>query len=173
MNNQNFPYEVFVGHNVPAQIKSGDLINGMIPESGIGFLVAEPGIGKSFLMLFLASILSNGRRFIHDSHELCAINPQVGIPIKKAATLYLAGEREAGLAKRQQALLLALRDHYGFQDISLDKNFLPIITCPLRNFYDFNPANDLNSHLVFMDWYVSAPVRLVIWMAGSQFTSKP
>ncbi|MBV1929041.1 MAG: helicase RepA family protein [Gammaproteobacteria bacterium] len=144
MINSNFPYEAFIGHNVPAQIKSGDLINGMVPETGIGFLVAEPGIGKSFLMLFLASILSNGRRFIHENHELYTINPQVGVPVKKAATLYLAGEREAGLAKRQKALLLAQRDHYGFQDISLDKDFLPIITCPLRNFHDFNPAGAIH-----------------------------
>lgn len=43
----------YVGLNVPQESTIDDLLLNLLPSHGLGFLVGEPGVGKSFLALKL------------------------------------------------------------------------------------------------------------------------
>jgi hypothetical protein len=66
------------------------IIDGWLPEQGIGFLAADPGAGKTFVALDLALRLVHGR-------------PWFGRPVEPCSVVYFGGEGMAGIAGRLRA----------------------------------------------------------------------
>ena len=118
-----------IGSEEPENIPHDDLLEGLLPSSGLGFLVGSPGTGKSFLALYLGACLATGCSFIHRKHETVQENQNIGFPIKKSAVLMLVGERDNKLHKRIHALEASLKENNLF-NINGDK--LPIIILPIR-----------------------------------------
>lgn len=118
-------HKPYIGLDCPPEIYPGDLLQDLLPSSGLGFLVGEPGVCKSFLALKLCASLATGTPFIHDTHAIKQRSPATGKSMGLYASLYLVGEREKGLPKRQRALIKSLEENYGV--MGFEKG-LPIIT---------------------------------------------
>ncbi|MBL8641547.1 MAG: AAA family ATPase [Alphaproteobacteria bacterium] len=132
----------YVGLNVPQESTIDDLLLNLLPSHGLGFLVGEPGVGKSFLALKLCASLATKTPFIHASHALMQENSMTGLSTGSYATLYLAGEREGKLPHRQRALIKSLEEEYGLTGYS---EGLPIITCAIR----YHSSSDLETSLIY------------------------
>lgn len=124
-------HQPYIGLDCPPNLCAGDLLFNLLPSSGLGFLVGEPGVSKSLLALKLCASLATGSPFIHDTHLIKQEDQSIGISTGSYASLYLAGERERGLPDRQKALIRSLQENYGI--IGFDKTGLPMITYALRS----------------------------------------
>lgn len=122
-------HKPYIGLQAPPTVHEDDLLYNMLPSRGLGFLVGEPGVCKSFLALKLCASLATGACFIHEEHILKGSAPCTGISTGYFSSLYIAGEREDGLVKRQKALINSLRNDY---ELSGYPYGLPIITCAIR-----------------------------------------
>jgi RecA-family ATPase len=74
----------------------GYLLKGIMSPGELSLWVGPPKCGKSFLMLYIAYLLSLGR-------------PVFGLRVKRTRVLYTAAEGEGGIANR----IRALRDYHG------------------------------------------------------------
>lgn len=123
-------HKPYIGLDCPPEIYAGDLLQDLLPSSGLGFLVGEPGVCKSFLALKLCASLATGTPFIRETHAIRQGNPVKGKSTGSYASLYLAGEREKDLPKRQRALIKSLEENYGTRGF---EKGLPIITYAIRS----------------------------------------
>ncbi len=155
-------HKPYIGLDYPPEIYTGDLLQDLLPSSGLGFLVGEPGVCKSFLALKLCASLATGTPFIHDTHAIKQRNPDIGKSTGLYASLYLAGEREKDLPKRQRALIKSLEENYGVRGF---EKGLPIITYAIRSHaydqlrIDIPPfIKDARKHVESL----GCPLRLII-----------
>ncbi len=84
--------EAQFGNENPPVYSGSELIKGFLPESGIVAIVGDPGAGKSFLALHIASCLATNRRFIDESYSLALGSPSLGLATRKGSVLYLTAE---------------------------------------------------------------------------------
>ncbi len=122
-------HKPYIGLDCPPDLYAGDLLQDVLPSRGLGFLVGEPGTCKSFLALKLCASLATVTPFIHNAHAIRQRNPNIGNSTGSYASLYLVGEREGGLPKRQKALIKSLEENYGIKGYEAG---LPIITYAIR-----------------------------------------
>lgn len=122
-------HKPYIGLDCPSDLYGGDLLQDLLPSRGLGFLVGEPGASKSLLALKLCASLATRTPFIHDTHATRQKNRNMGIPTETYASLYLAGERESGLPKRQKALIKSLEENYRISGFEAG---LPVITYAIR-----------------------------------------
>jgi hypothetical protein len=96
-------------HELPAN--QDELVRG-IPERGLASLIAQPGSGKSFVALELASRIASTPPVQSEMDELVGEYPAQrfgGSPVRHGSVLYFASEDEFGMMER----LLRWRDRHG------------------------------------------------------------
>ncbi len=87
------------------------LLKGLLPPSEISIWVGPPKCGNSFLMLYLAYMLSLGRSVFNRR-------------VKPTVVLYVAAEGEGGIAKRIKALRIRYGDSPNFHFIAQPADLL-------------------------------------------------
>lgn len=84
------------------------LINGIIPNRGIGLILGASGAGKSLLAAHLMASLATGRPFAASSQEQFSsgdvIPENFGLPATQAASLCYLGEGFSGFSGRLKAI---------------------------------------------------------------------
>lgn len=85
-----------------------ELVEGLLPSTGLGFLYGPSSAGKSFIAISWAMAIASGMRVLD-------------LPTLASGVLYIAAEGQAGLRKR----LVAARRHHGLDDVEIPLNYLP------------------------------------------------
>lgn len=85
-----------------------ELVEGLLPSTGLGFLYGPSSAGKSFIAISWALLIASGNRVLDR-------------PTLASGVLYIAAEGQAGLRKR----LVAARRQHDLDDVELPFNYLP------------------------------------------------
>lgn len=133
--------EPTIGHDPRPDAKGEYLFEGVLPRTGLAFVLGAPNVGKSLFVVWMAACLATGRPlFEANAEQRQRYGEEFAQPLESGAVLYLSAEDADIFPKRAEAALRNI-EASGMSAVSmLPGGKLPIICLSVAGLSDDSNA---------------------------------